>query len=183
MRPVITWAIGNLAWMMVVYCVTWAYRRVRSRPGNAGLNVIGSLFATGVALAAVHWGASFMIHSRPGSVWYYFGLVWLSALGVGGVGMLLMAIESILSDAGWGELNMFHQLALPFYVSFWLFGALSLLGALLGWLLPIQMLPSQVLERRLWRRVACSAGPHSGSTASKSRLRPTPAAALLSKRR
>ena len=143
MRYIILWAVGNLAWMALVYSVSFAYDRFKKRPTNTLLNSLGTLLATASAAIAVRLRTPFMIHLPTGSFWYYVGVGLVAAFGPAVCGMFIFTIASLFDkydpfDTGW-----FNQLARPFYVSFLLFGSVGMLLGLLALLLPSSLLPNR----------------------------------------
>ena len=133
MKVLIVWAVGNLAWMVLVYCVTLAYSRFRKRPTSTLLSVLGTLLATASAMIAVRWWTPLMIHAPQGTFWYYVGVALLATAGPGLCGLVILVVLSAC-DKDLTEMGWFNQLALPFYVSFYLFGGLVTLGGLIGFL-------------------------------------------------
>jgi len=129
--------------MVLVYCVTLAYGRFRKRPANTLLNLLGTLLATASAVVSIRWGTPLIIHAPHGTFWYYLGVASLAAAGPGTCGMLLMVFGLEFHKYDPDDIGWFHQLALPFYMSFLLYGGLMVLGGLLGLLLPSSLLPNR----------------------------------------
>jgi hypothetical protein len=134
MRAIFLWAVGNLAWTLLIYASTVAYSRFKKLPTDIMLNILGALLTTGAALATVHWATSLLIRARTDTVWYYVGIAWLAAGGAAACGLLLVLITSLLGDLR--EDSRLEQFFRPFYVAVYVFSGLSISIGLLGLFLP-----------------------------------------------
>jgi hypothetical protein len=140
MKVLSVWAVSNLVWMALVYCVTIGYRRLMKRPTDTLLTAIGTVLAATSALTAIWWWAPFMIHTPPGTFRYYIGVVVLAAAGPAMCFLVFLVLASAFDEFNPDEIGWLNQLLLPFYVSLYLFGGFIVLAALIGFLIQVKLL-------------------------------------------
>jgi hypothetical protein len=125
-KVILSWAVGNLCWMLLVYGLTLAYYRFRRRPARSVFNALGTLLATTAGVAAAAWARN-TTTVPAGTPVYYVGLTYVAFGGAAVVGILLIVCADHLT--GRSSTNTNHwlgQLLMPFYVSMAIWLLLSL---------------------------------------------------------